>query len=99
MTTTAGLGQFATGLLIKKLDMAMQVIARAKFDDRLTEEEKDAAYQLEGHGLVYAGLLSDIQANRVDGSDPKIRKLVGIAEEYIQVVNSTFPSGAGRSSV
>jgi hypothetical protein len=98
MITATGFGQFSNGLLIKKLDLAMQLVSRAKFDGRLSEEEKDAAYQLEGHGLVYAGLLSDIQAKRVDGADPGIQKLVGIAEEYCNVVNSIFMAGAAARS-
>lgn len=98
-TTTRVFAQFSTGLLIKKLDLAMKLIARAKLNERLSEAEKEAAHQLEGHGLVYAGLLCDIQANRVDAKDPAIAKLVGIAEEFCGLVSSIFAGGAASTRV
>jgi hypothetical protein len=97
--TVRGLGQFGVGLLVKKLDMAMQTLAKAKADTRLSEEEIDAAHELEGHVLVYAGLIADIQAKRVNEKDPGVVKLLDLVEEFCSVVSSTFnmSAPAGRA--
>lgn len=98
MTRANAFGQFTTGLLIKKLDMAMQTLARVKADQRLSDEEHEAAHQLEGHVLVYAGLISDIQAKRVDEKDPGIKKLLELVEEFCALVSSTFNLGTARTA-
>ena len=90
MSTTGGFGRFGHGLLMKKLDMAMQTLARAKEDDHLSDAEKRAAHDLEGHVPVYAGLVSDVQAKRINATDPTVGKLLGLAEEFCSVVASTF---------
>lgn len=89
-TTTRGFGQFGIGLLVKKLDMAMQTLARAKADTRLSDAEIDAAHELEGHVLVYVGLIADIQAKRVNEKDPGVVKLLDLVAEFCSVVSSTF---------
>jgi hypothetical protein len=100
MTTpsSSGLGQFGVGLLVKKLDMAMRTLAKAKADTRLSEVEIDAAHELETHVLVYAGLIADIQAKRVSEKDPGVVKLLDVVEDFCSVVSSTFNfAPAGRA--
>jgi len=98
-SNTRGFGQFGIGLLVKKLDMAMQTLAKAKADTRLSEEELEAAHELEGHVLVYAGLIADVQAKRVNEKDPGVVKLLDLVEEFCSVVSTTFTVGAANTRV
>lgn len=90
-STVGGFGRLGQGLLVKKLDMAMQTLAHAKVDERLSDAEQYAAHQLQAHVPVYAGIVTDLQSGRINAADPMVAKLLGLAEEFCALVSSTFP--------
>lgn len=44
------------------------------------------------HAVMYAAFLTDLEAGRLDGTDPNVAEMVGLADEFCALVESEYQS-------